>query len=222
MEFHMPPVPDNVTDMLPALRDSLLRAREERGDITEDRLEILTELTRWIVEKQAQGQNAQITFICTHNSRRSQIAMLWAQAAAYWNALSHVSCHSGGTEVTAFNPRAVRSMIQAGFDIVVAKQADNPRYQVRFADNAPPLLVFSKLYKHPANPLRDFCAVMTCSDADNGCPFVHGAIKRISLPFDDPKAADDRPDETAVYDACTSEIAREMLFVMDSAAGNTQ
>ena len=53
---------------------------------------------------------ANIIFICTHNSRRSHIAQVWAQTAASYFNISNVYAYSGGTEATAFNPRAVASV----------------------------------------------------------------------------------------------------------------
>ena len=54
---------------------------------------------------------------------------------------------------------------------------------------------------------------MTCSHADAACPLVLGASVRVSVPYDDPKASDGTPEETATYDARSKQIATEMLFV---------
>jgi hypothetical protein len=85
---------------------------------------------------------------------------------------------------------------------------------VRWADDAAPLHCFSKRLDDPANPSEQHCAVMTCTDADQACPVVPGALERIRLPYDDPKAADGTPGEREAYDACCRQIAREMLEVM--------
>jgi hypothetical protein len=82
-----------------------------------------------------------------------------------------------------------------------------------FAEGIEPLECFSKVYDAEPNPTSDFCAVMTCSEADKNCPAVRGAAIRISLPFEDPKVADGTPEEAATYDERCAQIAREMLFV---------
>jgi arsenate reductase (thioredoxin) len=197
------------------LEESLWRARSERELIGNDRRQQLDELARMISERIAADGEAQLIFICTHNSRRSHLSQLWAQAAVVWNGREDIACFSGGTEATAFNPSAVQALRNAGFDIDTGDAGTNPRYEVRYAAASEPLIAFSKEYGHASNPSGGFIAVMTCSHADEGCPVVLGASQRISLPYDDPKEADGTPQEAAVYEERSRQIAREMVFVMD-------
>ena len=53
---------------------------------------------------------------------------------------------------------------------------------------------------------------MTCSQADEACPFVPGAVLRLSLPYDDPKEADGTAQEASRYDERSKHIATEMLY----------
>jgi len=55
---------------------------------------------------------------------------------------------------------------------------------------------------------------MTCSDADENCPFIPGAELRLPLTYDDPKAADDTPQEAARYDERLRQIGRELFFAL--------
>ena len=158
-----------------------------------------------------------MVFICTHNSRRSIIAQVWAAAAADWFGMDNVEAFSGGTETTAFNPRAVAALRRAGFSIGTPPEEENPRYTVRFGEDATSLIVWSKVFDAPENPHRGFAAVMTCSHADENCPFVPGADVRVSLPFDDPKASDGTPDEERIYDERVREIGREIVFAFSCA-----
>ena len=54
---------------------------------------------------------------------------------------------------------------------------------------------------------------MTCSDADENCPFIPGAEKRIPLRYDDPKEFDDTPLEAQKYDERSRQIAAEMFYL---------
>jgi protein-tyrosine-phosphatase len=155
---------------------------------------------------------ARLVFICTHNSRRSHMAQLWACVAAAITERDHVQSYSGGTEATAFAPPAVEAMRRAGFEIASEDHASNPRYRVRIGPDAEPLEVFSKRFDQPPNPREDFAAVMVCSDADANCPVVPGAIERIALPFDDPKEADGTDHEAVTYDARVREIGAAILY----------
>ncbi|MBS1508951.1 MAG: protein-tyrosine-phosphatase [Bacteroidetes bacterium] len=177
-----------------------------------ERYAVLNELTNFIKSKSRSGQKVVLNFICTHNSRRSHLAQLWAQTAAYVYGVSNVVCFSGGTEATAFNPRAVKAMAGAGFNIVTTKAGDNPVYEVRFSDDAPAVIAFSKTYDDPFNQSADFAAVMTCSHADENCPLVQGATARIALTYDDPKEFDGTPLEAAKYTERVKQIGTEILF----------
>jgi arsenate reductase (thioredoxin) len=180
--------------------------------ISDTRKGILHTLAAYVKMKSNAGKPARLTFICTHNSRRSHIAQVWAQTAAAYYGIENVNCFSGGTEATAFNPRAVKALRDAGFKIIRLDESGNPRYEVRYADHHLPLVAFSKVYSDPFNPPNEFAAVMTCSHADQNCPLVTGAEKRISLPFDDPKDFDGTALEEKKYHERVLEIGREISY----------
>jgi arsenate reductase len=203
--------PRNV-ELRPQLAGYVEERRAEFDQIPADRVEKLREVAEYVASCRKAGKPARLTFICTHNSRRSQMAQLWAAVAAASSGIDGVETFSGGTERTAFNPRAVAALRRAGFEIAETTASPNPRYTVALADDLEPLLCFSKVYNESPNPAREFCAVMTCSQADKSCPFVAGASRRIAIPFEDPKVADDTPAESAAYDERCAQIARELLF----------
>jgi len=157
------------------------------------------------------GDPVHLNFICTHNSRRSHLGMIWAAVAVHHFGLTNVTTYSGGTEATAFNSRAVGALTRAGFR-VDNPGGDNPRYRIHFADGAAPLVCFSKTYDDPANAKDAFAAIMTCSDADENCPLIPGAELRMPLTYEDPKAADDTPEEAARYDERLRQIGRQILW----------
>ncbi len=195
-----------------------LRATEF-DEIPFNRKSMLKELAQYVADRKSAGEIVKLTFICTHNSRRSQLAQLWAAVAAAHYGIDRVETFSGGTEASTFNPRAVAALERAGFEIVKTDESatssdpENPRYRVIFAASAKPLVCFSKTYDSIPNSSSDFCAVMTCSDADKNCPVVPGAAFRISIPYVDPKLSDGTPEEAATYDDRSAQIAREMLYV---------
>ncbi len=164
---------------------------------------------------------ARLNFICTHNSRRSHFGQVWAQVGAHHFGIdSLVQTYSGGTEATAFNERAVGALRRAGLDIHPAAISDNPHYAVHYAADRAPMVCFSKKYDDAsANPTSGFAAVMTCAQADRGCPVVYGSAARFSTPYEDPKAGDGSPEERDTYDERCAQIAREMLYVMSRVAG---
>lgn len=203
---------------LPSLQSTINKLTIEFIEIPESRKAILKELTDFVSQKTKANQTVNLNFICTHNSRRSHISQVWAQAAAQYYGISSVQCYSGGTEATAFNPRAVKAMQDAGFDIQVFKDGTNPIYKVKFSNEAQPLTVFSKKYDDDFNPKKDFAAIMTCSHADENCPLVLGATKRIALTYNDPKDFDGAAQEAAKYSELVMEIGREILYAFSQVA----
>lgn len=205
--------------LLPALQKVTEHLTTEFDQISSERKGTLEQLAQFIRHRLASGKEVWLNFICTHNSRRSHISQLWAQAAAHYYGIDKVTCLSGGTEATAFNPRTVKAMQDTGFVINKSQEGNNPVYEVRYAENAEPIMAFSKTYDDPFNHNNDFAAIMTCSQADANCPMVLGAAKRISITYDDPNAFDDTPQETAKYAERVQQIGREILFAFSQVKG---
>lgn len=185
---------------------------KEFDQIPEERKKALKKLALFVESKVKAGEKAELIFICTHNSRRSHISQIWAQTAAAYYGIPNVVSYSGGTEATAFNPRAVKAMEDAGFKIKKTSEGTNPVYEVRFSDEATTIKAFSKKYDGEGNPKSGFGAVMTCSQADQNCPVVSGATVRVAIPYDDPKEFDGTSQETAKYAERVHQIGREILY----------
>jgi len=198
--------------LLAALHSAVEQLTKEFALIPQKRKETLHELAQFIQGKINADQQVYLNFICTHNSRRSHLSQLWAQAAAHYYGIDHVACFSGGTEATAFNSRAVKAMQDAGFEITKTKEGENPVYEVRFAESADPVIAFSKKYDDPFNHNKGFAAIMTCSHADETCPLIVGASARITLTYEDPKEFDGTPQEAAKYAERVHQIGREILY----------
>ncbi|MFC3415362.1 low molecular weight phosphatase family protein [Algoriphagus hitonicola] len=123
------------------LSDSVDKALEL--PISPERKELLGLLIDFIQEKINQGEMVNLNFICTHNSRRSQFSQIWAQTAADYYGIP-ANCYSGGVEVTAFNERAVDSIMRAGFDVIPTDTSDNPRYHILHSRGADQFWHFPK------------------------------------------------------------------------------
>lgn len=200
--------------MVDAILENLIRNLTVRSnEITELRKIVLNSLAEYIVGKKRNGLKVNLIFICTHNSRRSHMSQIWAQTAAEYYEIENVSCYSGGTEATAFNPRSVKTIRDAGFKVVQKDGADNPVYQVYFSEEKEPLQCFSKVYDDESNPQKDFAAVMTCSHADENCPIVSGAEIRFTIWYDDPKEFDGTEFEELKYKDRFEQIGIEMLYI---------
>ncbi len=201
----------------PTVQKYLEERAGEFDQIPDERKVALQKLADYVRNRAEAGKPTRFTFICTHNSRRSHLSQIWAAAAADFYNVPGVESFSGGTEATAFNPRAIAAIERAGMKVEKTEEGKNPRYAVRYREAQTPLICFSKVYKDAPNPNADFCAVMTCSQADKNCPVVEGCSLRVAIPFEDPKVSDDTAAEGATYDARCQQICREMLYVFSQA-----
>lgn len=199
--------------LLAPIRAYIEGVQKEVRKIPNERKQKLKEIALFIQAKLASNEPAQLVFICTHNSRRSHMSQIWAQTLAAYFGLQGVTAFSAGTEVTAFNERAVSALQRAGFAMTKTTDDSNPVYTVRYANNREPITAFSKLITDAANPQANFCAVMNCASAEQACPIVPGAALRVSIPYDDPKNFDGMPQEAAKYDERCRQIAREMTYL---------
>lgn len=183
------------------------------NNITIERKTILQPLIDFIQSKSDVDLEIRLNLICTHNSRRSHLSQVWAQTAAYYYNINNVSCYSGGTEATALFPKVAETLSKSGFKIKKISEGKNPVYSIKFASNENPVIGFSKTYDDSYNPETGFAAIMTCSQADGGCPFIAGAEKRIPITFEDPKAFDNSPEQDEKYTERSLQIAAEMFYV---------
>ncbi len=211
--------PSPSTAMLnPTLSDLVSALMLDTTEVPVSRQTELNALASWTAQNLKEKGSADLIFICTHNSRRSHLAQVWAQTAADMLSLEGIRTFSGGTEATACNPRTVEAMKRAGFHVATADTlhgATNPTYSVQAGSTLESMPCFSKTYSHEVNPQSGFAAVMTCSSADRGCPIVYGADARFAVPYVDPKVSDDTDQEAATYEARLRQIGTEMLYLMD-------
>jgi arsenate reductase len=179
--------------------------------ISDERKIVLEPFVAYLTQKQRNGEQIKLNFICTHNSRRSQFAQVWAHTIAAYYEIPILS-YSGGVEITACNERTIASLMRAGF-VVHQDGQINPRYTLNYGGTTD-ITLYSKLFDDPINPTRNFAALMTCSDADENCPFISGCEKRIPLTYEDPKKYDNSELEEKMYDQRSKQIATELKYII--------
>lgn len=198
----------------PRLHATVETLLESLNTLSAERLSQLAPLSAYVLKRVRAQQPVHLNYICTHNSRRSHLGQVWGKVAATHFGIPKVTTFSGGTEATEFNSRAVAALERDGF-VIQNPGGNNAHYKLSLGPSLEPLVCFSKTYDDPVNRSEDFAAVMTCTHADQHCPAVLGAA-RISLPYEDPKAADGTPDEAARYSERSAQIGREMLAAFKS------
>lgn len=201
-----------------ALSNYIQSVGTEFDQISEERKKTLSQVSEFVKTQLDENGIANLILICTHNSRRSHLSQVWAQVAAYHFGVKNVFSYSGGTEATALFPSAAKALEEAGLHISKLAETGNPVYSIKYAENEVPLIGFSKRFDDDFNPKSGYAAIMTCTHADQNCPFIPDAAKRISLPYEDPKAFDNTPQQEEKYAERCRDIAREFMYVFSKIA----
>jgi arsenate reductase len=110
-----------------------------------------------------------VLFLCTHNSARSQMAEGFLRALGG----DRFVAASAGTEQTTVNPLAIRVMAERGIDLSGHT---------------------SKRYDGLVDERWDYL-ITVCDDANERCPFMPGAHRRLHWSFRDPSRATGSDDE---------------------------
>ena len=181
--------------------------------ISNERKLILQPLIEFIQAKVSNHSDIRLNFICTHNSRRSHLSQVWAQTLAHYFNIKNVFCYSGGTESTALFPMVTQTLQNSGFQIKTLSEGKNPIYSIKYAQNEYPVIGFSKKINDDFNPESEFAAILTCDSANEACPIVFGAEKRIPITFEDPKAFDNTPQQGEKYNERSLQIATELFYI---------
>lgn len=199
--------------MFATIKEYCAGLTNEFNEIPEIRKALLDEIAIYIQKKLEDNKTVNLIYVCTHNSRRSHFGQIWAQVAANYFDIKNIHSFSGGTEATAFNPNAIHALKRVGFKVEVISNGLNPVYHVFHDDQEKPSICFSKVYDDASNPQKEFAAIMTCSEAEENCPFIPGVELRIGTAYDDPKAFDETPEQDEKYDERCRQIALETLYV---------
>jgi len=194
------------------LNNYINKSIEQFDHISDERKRILKKLSNEIKNSILEKSIVNLTFIYTHNSRRSHLSQLWAQTAACFYKIDNISCFSGGTEITAFDVRAVSAIKRAGFDVIKTENTKNPIYLIYHLSKKASEH-YSKIFNEGPNPQKSFIAIMTCGEADKKCPIAFGYSKKFIIKYSDPKNFDGTEKEANAYDDINRMISREQLFV---------
>jgi len=181
--------------------------------INPKRQEQLDELIEKLKQVLKQEKELHINFICTHNSRRSQLAELLLFIIAREKGMKNIYTYSGGTEATAFNHRMIKALSSLGITLYKMGPENNPLYTHAYEGESH--YYFSKKYDHEINPASSFIPITVCSDADQNCPVIPNANFRFHLGYVDPKHSDDTSKEHEVYQNKVFEVGLEMKYLAD-------
>lgn len=184
--------------------------------ISESRKEKLHTLVKYIANKLNNSQPVNLIFICVQNSRRSHLAQVIAQHQAFQHGFKNVFCYSGGVEVTRIHPNTVQTLKTLGYTVQLKEDSENPVFELSYHTSQKPILLYSKNFEDVTKSLNQFAAVMVCSETETNCPYVPSAEKKILIPYDDPKVADNSANPLEVYLKVAKQIEEEINYVFSN------
>ncbi len=183
--------------------------------ISKDRKDLLFRIANKITEELEDRDKINLNFICTHNSRRSQLAQVWSFFASEYFNLNNIHAFSGGTETTAFHRNTVKCLQKTGFNFNVGDFShQNPQYLISFKGSKKTINGFSKIFDNEINQYP-YIAITTCDHADENCPFIPDAIERFHLPYKDPKESDNTDRQNEKYLETSKQIAGEIFLLFE-------
>ena len=181
--------------------------------IDKERSQLLQSIALFISNELKKNKQINLNYICTHNSRRSQLAQVWSSYATHFFNLKKINSFSGGIAITSFFKNTVKTLQEVGFNFQLLEFShQNPKYLIRYENCTSPIISFSKEYDNDCNK-KPFIAITTCSNADENCPFIPDAIQRFHLPFIDPKTYDSTLYQSEKYLEINQQIAGEIHFL---------
>tara|TARA_B100001758_G_scaffold60411_1_gene50141 strand:+ start:897 stop:1508 length:612 start_codon:yes stop_codon:yes gene_type:complete len=195
--------------LFPALNNYCDKMLDSFSLISNDRKKILDDISSKINGYVQNDKELNLLFVCTHNSRRSQFAQVWAHLAINYFGLLNIHSFSCGSEQTIIHENTIIALESFGFRVQREKSNKTNFY---FSDNLC-IECFSKTFLHNSLPNNQIISLMTCDDADKNCPFIAGSLSRISLPYNDPKIYDDSSECTVEYKNTSNHIAQEIFYI---------
>ncbi len=142
-----------------------------------------------------------IVFLCTHNSRRSQLCQIWGSILSKIYKID-LNFHSAGSEKTEVHKNIFYCLSNAG-----VKVGDN---KIHFED----LTINLRSKRLGEIKAKKFIAIMTCSDAEKSCPTDPRSIKNIKIIYEDPKIFDNSEREKEEYYKTSKSIAEDLNYII--------
>lgn len=199
------------------IKQRIEKMKADESNLSQTRKNALAHLADTLVEKR-KSKVLHMIFICTHNSRRSIFAQVWASVLADHYQLP-IKAYSGGTEATAVHENTLKCLENLGFEIKAANDRKNEKVPIKYGEHQQ-ISCFSKVFDHPKNPQQDFIALMLCDHAAENCPFIPHASARLNFTFPDPKQFDGTAQEMLKYKSVCLDIGHNLHFLFNQIVQN--
>ena len=142
-----------------------------------------------------------IVFLCTHNSRRSQICEVWGKVFAEIYR-KKININSAGAFKTVVHSQVYESIVKCGLIVNNKKEIFFDKKKFKLNSKTTDSIT-----------MKNFIAVMTCSDTEKSCPHDSRSVRNIKMFFNDPRIYDETDKMSREYLKTTTYIAEELNYI---------
>jgi len=154
-----------------------------------------------------------VIFYCTENSFRSQASQVLLQTMCFARKFKKVKAFSAGITASEINPRLISYLSKIGYRITKSEKDGKQVFEVRFSDNASPIILFSKASADASLPEKDIAPVIVCDvKTETDCSNLKTESTPFYMAFPNVTAADS--DEK--IEEIVKNIAVEVLYITKS------
>lgn len=151
-----------------------------------------------------------VVFYCSENSFRSQASQILLQTLCYSRKFKKVKSFSAGLSSTEVSPGLITYLTKIGYRITKTEKNGKSAYEVRFSDDASPVILYSKKTDDPTLPKKDITAVIVCDiKTETDCANIKTEFTPFHLAYT--KVNDNDGEEK--IEALVKDMAAEMLYV---------
>jgi arsenate reductase (thioredoxin) len=177
----------------------------------QDHRESLENIKYSIASSSMDYEDWNLIFYCSENTFRSQASQVFAQTLCYAKKHRKVKVYSAGLTTGEISPQLITYLQKIGYRITHIQKDGKAAYEVKFSDQAPPIVLFSKTTTDPSLPIKDISSIIVCdvaAEADCASLITYSS-KPFHLAF--PRVVS--TDEAGKAEATLKSIASEIVYV---------
>lgn len=151
-----------------------------------------------------------LIFYCSENTFRSQASQVFAQTLCYAKKHKKVKVFSAGLSAGDVNPKLIAYLSKIGYKVSKSEKDGINFYEVKFSDQADPVILFSKTVSDKSLPTKDLTSIVVCDVVkETECASLKFESTPLNMPFE--KVHDGDANEK--IEATIKGIAAAMLYV---------
>lgn len=151
-----------------------------------------------------------VIFYCSENSLRSQASQILLQTLCFSKKFKKVKAFSAGLTSTEVSSVLIAYLTKIGYRVSKTEKDGKTGYEVRFSDNANPVILYSKTVADPSLPKKEVAAIIVCDIiVETDCTNLKTEYTPLHLAFTKINDSDGQDK----VEALVKDIASEMLYV---------